>query len=74
MFPSNQAPDKPASWHLLTFASQPRLGLISLFSLISLKHSLVAQSFEGNHRSLSVYLHGSCFLHKPGVTGFDGPV
>lgn len=56
MFPSNQAPDKPASWHLLTFASRPHHGLTSLFSLISLKHSLAAQSFEKEPRSLSSLL------------------
>lgn len=56
MFPSNQAPDKPASWHLLTFASRPHHGLTSLFSLISLKHSLAAQSFENEPRSLSSLL------------------
>lgn len=77
MFPSHarfRGPDKPASWHLLIIVSQPRHGLTSLFSLISLKHSLAAQSFEEEPRSLSFYLHGSCFLHKPGVTGFEGPV
>lgn len=72
MFPSNQAPDKPASRHPLTFASQPLRGLISLFSLISLKHSQAAQSFEKEPRSLSFCSHGSCFLHNPGVTGFEG--
>ena len=74
MFPRHarfNSPDRPASWHLLIFASQPRHGLTSLFSLISLKHSLVAQSCEKEPRSLS-YSHGSCFLHKPGVTGFEG--
>lgn len=59
MFPRHarfNGPNKPASWHLLIFASQPRPGLTSLFSLISLKHSLAAQSFEKEPRSLSFYL------------------
>lgn len=54
MFPSQSALkgfDKPKSWCLLIFASQPHHGLISLFSLISLKHSLAAQSFKKKKRT-----------------------